>query len=199
MTMHALDLNYRSQGSRCLLGVGWIIINYIYIYIIIIHKYIHILKAWSRVSFWSGVPKWCCSSNAFDVLFKKAWFIQVVMLFFPHFQFSPLSAMPALLTCPAASEVAAPGGPSIDVGEVIRQNLERTRAQDGLSAVWINNYYYIRIEGILVCRMWLPWRWLARPAVHQRWSLWRTPTSVDWYCEKGSGLCKHRKTLVWSC
>ena len=62
--------------------------------------------------------------------------------FFPHFQFSPLSAMPALLTCPAASEVAAPGGPSIDVGEVIRQNLERTRAQDGLSAVWINNYYY---------------------------------------------------------
>ena len=28
MTMHALDLNYRSQGSRCLLGVGWIIINY---------------------------------------------------------------------------------------------------------------------------------------------------------------------------
>ena len=119
--------------------------------------------------------------------------------FFPHFQFSPLSAMPALLTCPAASEVAAPGGPSIDVGEVIRQNLERTGAQDGLSAVWINNYYYIRIEGILVCRMWLPWRWLARPAVHQRWSLWRTPTSVDWYCEKGSGLCKHRKTLVWSC
>ena len=82
MTMHALDLNYRSQGSRCLLGVGWIIINYIYIYILLyIIIYIHILKAWSRVSFWSGVPKWCCSSNAFDVLFKKAWFIQVVMLF----------------------------------------------------------------------------------------------------------------------
>ena len=131
-------IGLRVRGASWVLGELLLII-YILLYIII---YIHILKAWSRVSFWSGVPKWCCSSNAFDVLFKKAWFIQVVMLFFPHFQFSPLSAMPALLTCPAASEVAAPGGPSIDVGEVIRQNLERTRAQDGLSAVWINNYYY---------------------------------------------------------
>ena len=41
------------------------------------------------------------------------------------------SAMPALLTCPAASELAAPGGPEIDVGEVIRKNLERTRSQEG--------------------------------------------------------------------
>ena len=37
--------------------------------------------------------------------------------------------MPALLTCPAASDFDAPGGPEIDVGEVIRKNLERTRSQ----------------------------------------------------------------------
>ena len=198
MTMHALDLNYRSQGSRCLLGVGWIIINYIYI---IIHNNIY--------TYFEGMESSVILVRCPQMMLLKQCIRRAVQeglihpsghaFFFPHFQFSPLSAMPALLTCPAASEVAAPGGPSIDVGEVIRQNLERTRAQDGLSAVWINNYYYIRIEGILVCRMWLPWRWLARPAVHQRWSLWRTPTSVDWYCEKGSGLCKHRKTLVWSC
>ena len=50
------------------------------------------------------------------------------MFFSPN---SVHSAMPALLTCPAASELAAPGGPEIDVSEVIRKNLERTRSQEG--------------------------------------------------------------------
>ena len=55
------------------------------------------------------------------------------MLFFPANSIN--SAMPSLLTCPAASELAAPGGPEIDVGEVIRKNLERTRSQEGWIAV----------------------------------------------------------------
>ena len=53
------------------------------------------------------------------------------------------SAMPALLTCPAASELAAPGGPEIDVGEVIRKNLERTRSQEGWIAVWADISIYL--------------------------------------------------------
>ena len=54
--------------------------------------------------------------------------------FFP-FPIQSIPAKPALLTCPAASEGAAPGGPEIDVSEVIKRNLERTRSQEGWSAV----------------------------------------------------------------
>ena len=133
-------IGLRVRGASWVLGELLLII---YIYIIIIHNNIYIF--WRHgVECHSGqvspndaaqaMHSTCCSRR----LDSSKW----SCFFFPHFQFSPLSAMPALLTCPAASEVAAPGGPSIDVGEVIRQNLERTRAQDGLSAVWINNYYY---------------------------------------------------------
>ena len=68
------------------------------------------------------------------------------MFFSPN---SVHSAMPALLTCPAASELAAPGGPEIDVSEVIRKNLERTRSQEGWFAEWaicIYIRYFLSIQ-----------------------------------------------------
>ena len=62
-------------------------------------------------------------------------YIQVLTRFFFPFPIQSIPAKPALLTCPAASEGAAPGGPEIDVSEVIKRNLERTRSQEGWSAV----------------------------------------------------------------
>ena len=54
------------------------------------------------------------------------------------FPIQSIPAKPALLMRPAASEGAAPCGPEIDVSEVIKKNLERTRSQVGWSAVSIS-------------------------------------------------------------
>ena len=73
-------------------------------------------------------------------------YIQVLTRFFFPFPIQSIPAKPALLTCPAASEGAAPGGPEIDVSEVIKRNLERTRSQEGWSAV---SYIYIYMLSII--------------------------------------------------
>ena len=68
--------------------------------------------------------------------------------FFSPFPIQSIPAKPALLTCPAASEGAAPGGPEIDVSEVIKRNLERTRSQEGWSAVLY--YIYVCVLSIII-------------------------------------------------
>ena len=70
------------------------------------------------------------------------------LFFFSPFPIQSIPAKPALLTCPAASEGAAPGGPEIDVSEVIKRNLERTRSQEGWSAVLY--YIYVCVLSIII-------------------------------------------------
>ena len=84
----------------------------------------------------------CCSRRLEDI------YPSAHTLFFP-FPIQSIPAKPALLTCPAASEGAAPGGPEIDVSEVIKRNLERTRSQEGWSAVSIIIIIYLYIYYIL--------------------------------------------------
>ena len=119
--------------------------------------------------------------------------------------------MPALLTCPAASELAAPGGPEIDVSEVIRKNLERTRSQEGWFAEWaiciyiykVFSFYtitYIYISSFIpACRILHMQRWWALPAAHRRWNRSRTPTSADWIQQNAFFLMPFSLFWLWGC
>ena len=137
MTMHALDLTNRSQGSRCFLGVFFFFRLFIYLFHIYIYIYILYLKAWRSDG--DYVPCQVSPDNASEAMHSTCCSRRLSKcshaFFFPPFPIQSIPAKPALLTCPAASEGAAPGGPEIDVSEVIKRNLERTRSQEGWSAV----------------------------------------------------------------